>query len=100
MPGAASGSREIEVSMAARDDQREGLRVQWGRRAAARSRRRLIECGRRGFAFIEENSVNVAFEMINGNERKVVRESQRLGVGDADQKGAGKAWTRGNSDGV
>ena len=50
--------------------------------------------------FIEENGVDVTFEMIYRNERKVVGEGQRLSVGDADQKRAGKTRTRRDGDSV
>ena len=36
-------------------------------------------------AFLEEDRVNVAFEMIDGDEGKLVGEGERFGVGDADE---------------
>ena len=42
----------------------------------------------------------MAFEMIDGDEGKVVGEGESLGVGDADEKRAGEAGTGGDGDGV
>ena len=39
----------------------------------------------------EQDSMNVAFEVIDGNKRLFERERQRLRITDSDQKRAGKA---------
>ena len=44
--------------------------------------------------------MDVAFEMVDSDEGKVVGEGEGLGVGDADQKGSGEAWAAGDGDGV
>ncbi len=51
-------------------------------------------------ALVEEDGVNVAFKMVDGDERKILREGQRLGIGDADEQRAGETWAGGDSDGV
>jgi len=44
--------------------------------------------------------VDVAFEMVNGDERDVLREGEGLGIGDADQERSGEAGTAGDGDGI
>lgn len=44
--------------------------------------------------------MDVAFEVIDGDEGKVVREGEGFGVSDADQKRSGEAGTGGDGDGV
>ena len=38
--------------------------------------------------------------MVDGDEGDVLREGQRLGVGDADQEGSGEAGPGGDGDGI
>ena len=49
---------------------------------------------------VEQHGVDVAFKMIDGDERQPLREGQRLGVGNAHQQRTGQAGTRGDGDGV
>ena len=53
-----------------------------------------------GLALVEEDGVDVAFEMVDGDERDVLRVGQGLGIGDADEERAGEAGTAGDGDGV
>ena len=51
-------------------------------------------------AFVEEDGVDVAFQMVDGDEGKVVGEGEGFGVGDADEEGSSKARTAGDGNGV
>ena len=53
-----------------------------------------------GFALIQQHRVDVAFEVVDGDERKLVGEGQRLSVGDADQQSSGEAGAGGDGDGI
>ena len=44
--------------------------------------------------------MNVPFEVIHGDQRKIIRKGESLGVGDAHQKRPGKAGAGGDSDGI
>jgi len=44
--------------------------------------------------------VDVTFEVVDGDERFLQREGERLGVGDADEQGAGESGAFGDGDGV
>lgn len=44
--------------------------------------------------------MNVAFEMIHSDERKLIGEGEGLGIGDADEEGSGKAGTGGDGDSI
>ena len=44
--------------------------------------------------------MDVAFEVVDGDEGQVVGEGEGLGVGDADQQRSGEAGTGGDGDGV
>jgi hypothetical protein len=44
--------------------------------------------------------VDVAFEVVDGDERLVERRRRGLGEGDADEQGAGEAGAFGDGDGV
>ncbi len=48
----------------------------------------------------EKNGVNVAFEMIHGDERLAERHGQGFAVGDADDQRADEAGAESNGDGV
>lgn len=54
----------------------------------------------RGEVRFENYGVNMAFEVIYGDERLVEREGENLAVGHADEEGAGEAGTLGDGDGV
>ena len=43
--------------------------------------------------------MDVAFEVVDTDERKVGAEGQGLGEGDADQQSSGEAWAFGDGDG-
>ena len=49
---------------------------------------------------LKEDRVNVAFEMINGDEGKVVGESEGFGVGDADEQCTSEARARSDGNGI
>ena len=44
--------------------------------------------------------MDVAFQMVDGDERQAVGEGQSLGVGDAHQKRSGETGAAGDGDGV
>ena len=44
--------------------------------------------------------MDVAFEMVDGDQRQAGGKGQRLGVGDAHQQRAGKSGAAGDGDGV
>jgi hypothetical protein len=73
---------EIEVGVAAGDDEGE-----------QRGLRNLVN-------LLHEDRVDVAFQMIDGDERLAGGECERPGVGDADEEGTGEAGTFGDGDGV
>ena len=56
--------------------------------------------GAGGAVGFEEDGVDVAFEMIDGDERFVQRGGEGFSVGDADEEGADEAWALGDGDGV
>ena len=105
-PGAIDGLSRVKVGMSARDDegQASGLRVLRIGWAAARFSKCCFCESRIGIArrlgLLQQDSVDVAFEVVDGDERQVFCEGQRLGVGDADEQGAGQAGTGGDCDGV
>ena len=49
---------------------------------------------------LEQHGVDVAFEVVDGDQRLVEGEGQRLGVADADQQSSGEAGTLGYGDGI
>ena len=49
---------------------------------------------------MQQHGVNVAFEVVDGDQRQPLRKGQRLGVGDAHQQCPGQSRTGGNGDGV
>jgi len=49
---------------------------------------------------LHQHRVDVAFEVVDGDERLGQPEGQRLGEGDADQQSAGEPGAFGDSDGV
>ena len=106
MPRAVGGVREIEMRVAAGDDEGEGcasarrtvLIDPSPNRVTGVSLDALRLC--RGFALVEQDRVDVAFEMIDGDEWEVVGEGESLGVGDADEKRSGEAGAGGDGDGV
>ena len=129
LPCAGGGAGEVEVGVAAGHYEGQGwvvakglaipgLRSEtWGTRRARsnrrsfdslRSLRMTIRIGRAlgviavqlGLALVEEDGVDVAFQMVDGDEGQIGGEGQGFGVGDADEQGAGEAWTGGYGDGV
>ena len=50
--------------------------------------------------FFEQDGMDVSFEVIDGDQRFIERESQRLGVSDSDQQGAGQPRPLGHGQGV
>ena len=72
-------------------------------RVAARDYEREKRKFRGGFAALarlHEDGVDVAFEMIDGDQRFVEAEAESLCVGNADQKRAGETRAFGDGDGV
>ena len=116
-PGAVGGAAEIEVSMAAGDDQGQGglevgevLRLPGFRSGTPPQRRRPVagDPGTWGtrrswvgrLTFIEEDGVDVAFEVVDGDEWQSLGEGEGFGVGDANEERSGEAGTAGDGDGV
>ena len=52
------------------------------------------------FALLEKDGVDVAFEVVDGDEGKFVCVGESLSVGDADEKRSGEAGAGGDGDGV
>jgi hypothetical protein len=52
------------------------------------------------FALIEQDGVDMSFKMIDGDEWKVLSIGECFGVGDTDEQCSGKAWARGDGDGI
>ena len=50
--------------------------------------------------FLKQHSMDVSFEVVDGNQRLVEREGQRLSVTDADEQGSGQAGALRDRDGV
>ena len=74
-PGSVGGTfGEIEMRVAARDDER----------------KQRIRSGERSLS-LHQHGMDVAFEMIDGNQRAVCCKSDGLGEGDADQQRSGEA---------
>ena len=73
---------EVEVGVAAADDEGE----EWGGVGEGR-------------ACVHENGVDVAFEVVDGDEREVGAEGEGLGEADADEQGSGEAGAFGDGDG-
>ncbi len=48
----------------------------------------------------QQDGVDVAFEVVDGDERLAEGPGQGLGVADADEQGAGEAGAFGDGDGV
>ena len=52
------------------------------------------------FALVEQDGMDVAFDVVYGDERNVLRVGESLCIGDADQQSAGESGARCYSDGV
>ena|SRR5438067_5838372 len=50
------------------------------------------------FRMLDENGMDVAFDVIDSDEREMPGETERLGVGDANEKRADEARTSGDRD--
>ncbi len=59
-----------------------------------------VHAARSGLPLIQQHRVNVTFEMIHGNQRKMIRKSESLGVCNAHQKCTGKPGAGSHSDGI
>src|ERR1700690_70359 len=53
-----------------------------------------------GLAFVEEDGMDVTFQVVDGDQGKIVGEGESFCVGDADEEGSGEAGTAGDGDGV
>jgi hypothetical protein len=53
-----------------------------------------------GLPFVEQNGVDVALEMVDGDEGKLLREGKRFSVGNAHKESSGEARPIGDSDRV
>jgi hypothetical protein len=120
-PGVVCGASEKKVSVAAGDDQSQGGLVvedllrflttdPFRKRTKSRSfgfaqddrgtqlfGRVYIRCG---LSLIEQNGVDVAFEVVDCDEWKILGEGQRFGVCNTNQERAGQSGTVGDGDGV
>jgi poly(A) polymerase len=76
---------KVEMGVAAADDQRED---------------RQCEGVLLALAHLQQNRVDVAFEVIDGDERLAEGEGQGFGVGDADEQSAGEAGAFSDGNGV
>ena len=47
---------------------------------------------------LQQHGVDVAFEVVDGDERLAQREGEGLGVADTDEQRAGEAWAFGDGD--
>ena len=63
-------------------------------------KQRELHRGFAAFARLHQNGVDVAFEMVDGDERLVEAEGEGFGVGDANEQCASEAWACGDSDGI
>src|ERR1039457_1623027 len=100
-PGGLGGAAEIKVGVAAGDDQGESrLFLVASNSAVILSERSESKDLRLGLSFIQQDGVDVAFEVVDGDEGQPVGEGQGFGVGDADEEGSGEAGTGGDGDGV
>jgi hypothetical protein len=81
------GLGKKEVSMPAGDDQGQGLRV--------------FRLGVRGsLALVEQDSVNMALDMIDGDERQALSEGEGFGIGDSHQERSCQTRPCGDGNGV
>jgi len=88
MPGAGGWASEIKVGVSAGDYEGEGGFVG------------IARCGGRRLAFVEQDCVDVAFEMVDGDEGQGGGKGQGFGVGDADEERAGESGAGGDGDGI
>ena len=51
-------------------------------------------------ALLKQNCVDVTFQVIDGDERFLEREGERLGIADANQQSSGEAGALRNCDGI
>ena len=79
---------EVEMGVPTRDDKCEGGKLE-----------RFI-LGGSPLGMLQENSVDVPFEVVDGDERQVAREGQGLGVTDSDKQGACEPGAFRDGDGV
>ena len=100
MPGAVRGAGEIEMGVAAGDDQSQGCAV--GSRAACPA---VHDSGPthlwlRRFAFLSRTAWMWPSRWLTAMSGRLLGEGQGLGVGDADEQRAGEAGAGGDGDGV
>jgi len=84
-PGAVFFVGEIEVRVSAADDQCEEGQLKGG----------LLR-----LPHLQQHGVDMALQVIHGDERLAQREGERFGIGDADQQRACEAGAFGDGDGV
>ena len=77
---------QIKMGVAARDDQRQHGETQ------------IIVISL--LTFLEQDGMNVTFEMVHRDQRLVESEGQRLGIADADQQRAGQSGPLGDGQRV
>lgn len=92
-PCAVGWTGEVEMGVSAGDDEGQGgvFRI----RGAAIIVEELLL-----LTLVEKDGMNVAFKVVDGDERKILRVGQRFGIGDADEQRSGKARAGGDGDGV
>jgi hypothetical protein len=91
-PRAALGTGEIEMRVSAGN-------YQCQRWFFGFSWLAVVECFAL-FALIEEDGVNVAFKVIDRNERDILCVGEGFGIGDANEQCSGQTGTGCNGDGV
>ncbi len=84
-PGVGLLAGEVEVGVATTNDQGED---------------RELEGGLLAFAHFKQDGVDVALEVVDGNEGLAEGKGQGFGVGDAHEQGAGEAGAFGDCNGV
>src|SRR5271155_1834914 len=85
VPGFSVAPGEVEMCVAARDDQRQ-----------CRQGKRILG----QLSLLQQDSVDVAFEVVDGDERLAQGVGEGFGVGDAYEQSAGQSGAFGYCDGV
>ena len=98
--GVVDGVADVAVVSRCR---RRGRRDRGGcgrRRRPGRGAGYVVGACRLRFGVLQEDGVDVAFEVVDGDERLAEAEGQGFGVGDADEQRADEAGAFGDGDGV
>ena len=76
---------EVEMRVTSGDDERQDWKLKI----------RIV-----ALALLEQNGMNVAFQMVDRDQRLIERERQRFGEADADEERSCQTWTLRDGDGV